>query len=79
MIVSGKILPGHIAHIDTDIPGGDERTPIAAPDSFLALIEDRFDAVIFSLGQFGEQRHQFIDGWQAPGIAISKVYLSDKK
>ena len=64
MIIPGKILPGHVAHIDADIPGGDERSPIAAPDSFLALVEDGFDAVIFTVRQFGEQRHQFIDGRQ---------------
>ncbi len=35
IVVPGKILPGHISHIDADIPGSDEEAPIAAPDPFL--------------------------------------------
>jgi len=73
MIIPGEILPGHISHIDADVPGGDERPPVAAPNPFLALVEDGFNAVIFSVGQFGEQRHQFVDGRHAPGAAAGKL------
>ena len=72
IVVSGKILPGHVAHINTDIPGGSEGSPVAAPDPFLPLIEDGFDAVVFTVGQFGEQRQQFIDRRQTPDSASGK-------
>ena len=73
MEVSGKILPGHIAHIDADIPSRGKGAPIAAPERLLRRVEDGIHAVVFALGEFSQQRCQFIDGGQAPGAAGSKA------
>ena len=72
MVVPRKILPGHIAHVDTDIPGGGEGSPVTAPEPSLPLVEDGLNAVIFTAGQFGEQRRQFIDRRQTPAAASGK-------